>query len=201
MTRGTKSLLFGAHAFWLHPFFVYAAWVKLYGWTLDPRILVACIVHDWGYAGCEAMDDANGKQHPRLGAKIMHFLFDWHDEVQIHHDPWVSYARWGRSTKWHDFCLYHSRSMARLEGKMPSKLCAADKLAPCLMPAWLYIPMAKLSGEIWEYMEEGQKVDMGEHVDWLTYLFMTSDVPGHWFRGLQRYMASWVKSYMEKETA
>ncbi len=201
MTRGTKSLLFGAHCFFLHPFFVYAAWVKLYGWTFDPRIIVACIVHDWGYRGCEAMDDANGKQHPRVGAKIMHWLFDWGLENYIYKPPtmMIEIPLTRRSKKWHDFCLYHSRSIARLEGAKPSKLCAADKLAPALTPAWLYIPMATWSGEIFEYMEEGRGVQRGEYIDLLTYGAMRSGDKGSWFWGLKRYMEAWVKSYMAEE--
>ena len=33
MRVGTKSVLFGAHAFWLHPFALAVAWWKLYRWT------------------------------------------------------------------------------------------------------------------------------------------------------------------------
>ena len=48
MKVGTKSVLFGAHAFWLHPFFVAVAWTRLYGFPWDPRLWVAFFVHDLG---------------------------------------------------------------------------------------------------------------------------------------------------------
>ncbi len=175
---GTRSLLFGAHAVWLHWLFVAWAWTKLYGFPLDPRIWVSFVVHDLGYFSCRAMDDADGKRHPIVGAKIMAFLFG---------------PEWGK------FCRYHSRSLARLEGAKPSKLCAADKLAPALTPAWLYIPMATWSGEIYEYMEEGRGVQRGEYIDLLTYGAMRSGDKGSWFWGLKRYMEAWVKGYVTGE--
>lgn len=32
MKVGTKSVLFGAHCFFIHPVFVAIAWIKLFGW-------------------------------------------------------------------------------------------------------------------------------------------------------------------------
>ena len=49
MKVGTKSLLFGAHNIFIHPFLVFIAWWRLYGFPADPRLWVAFIVHDWGY--------------------------------------------------------------------------------------------------------------------------------------------------------
>lgn len=49
MRVGTKSVLFGAHAFWLHGFFVAAGWVKLYGPPWDVRIWLSFFLHDVGY--------------------------------------------------------------------------------------------------------------------------------------------------------
>jgi hypothetical protein len=51
MKVGTKSVLFGAHCFLIHPFFVAAAWIKLYGFPWDPRLWIAFFVHDLGYFG------------------------------------------------------------------------------------------------------------------------------------------------------
>ena len=75
MKLGTKSLLFGAHCFFVHPFCVLIAWIKIYGFPFDPRIWIAILVHDWGYWGKPDMDGLLGKMHPYLGAKIMsHYL-------------------------------------------------------------------------------------------------------------------------------
>src|SRR5271166_3701015 len=76
MRVGTKSVLFGYHSWWLHPFLVAEAWRRLYGFPWDPRLWVAFFVHDLGYFGMPNMDGVEGKQHPFFGAAIMHFLFD-----------------------------------------------------------------------------------------------------------------------------
>src|SRR5688500_4840559 len=131
MTVGTKSLLFGVHCFFIHPFTVAIAWTKLYGFPLDPRLWIAFIVHDWGYFGCSDMDGESGKYHPELGARIMRFIF---------------------GMKWGNFCLYHSRSIARRDRVKPSALCIADKFAWSIEPFWLYLPRALASGELKEYM-------------------------------------------------
>ena len=51
MRVGTKSVLFGVHAVWIHPFFVAWAWWKLFGFPWDFRIWSACFLHDAGYIG------------------------------------------------------------------------------------------------------------------------------------------------------
>src|SRR5215472_14200778 len=116
MKVGTKSVLFGAHQFAIHPWFVAGAWWKLYGFPWDPRLWVAFFVHDIGYIGKPNMDGPEGELHPYIGAKIMGALF-------------------GKT--WHDFCLYHSRFLAKRHGVQFSRLCVADKLSICITPAWL----------------------------------------------------------------
>ena len=76
MKIGTRSVLFGAHQFLLHPLFVAVAWWRLYGFPWDPRLWVAFFVHDLGYLGKPNMDGPEGEEHPRLGAVIMGWLFD-----------------------------------------------------------------------------------------------------------------------------
>lgn len=135
MTVGTKSLLFGVHCFFIHPITVAIAWIKLFGFPFDPRIWISFIVHDWGYFGCTDMDGESGKYHPKVGADIMSALF---------------------GKEWGDFCLYHSRSVARSHNAKPSLLCIADKLAWSIEPYWLYLPRAKMSGELKEYMKSAE---------------------------------------------
>lgn len=183
MKTGTKSVLFGAHCFFIHPWFVLWAYWKLYGFTLDPRIIVACVVHDWGYWGKRSMDDEDGETHPLLGAKIMGWLFDSADSEC--------------SGEWYEFTLLHSRYYAKRLGKPFSPLCVADKLAICLTPWWLYIPLVKLTGEINEYMHNGRtaKLDPSksnyEAVKNLKQGAIAGDVK-LWYSGLQEYMAIWV---------
>jgi len=76
MKIGTRSVLFGAHCFFIHPWFVAAAWWKLFGFPWDPRLWVAFAVHDIGYWGKPNMDGEEGEMHPMTGAKIMGWLFD-----------------------------------------------------------------------------------------------------------------------------
>lgn len=130
MKIGTKSLLYGAHCFFIHPMFVFMAWWRLYGFPYDPRLWVAFVVHDWGYWGKPNMDGPEGESHVELGAKIMGKLF---------------------GPTWADFTRYHSRFYARKDGAKPSKLCYADKLATWYEWPLFYLLRATLTGEIKEY--------------------------------------------------
>jgi hypothetical protein len=183
MKTGTKSVLFGAHCFFIHPWFVLWAYWKLYGFTLDSRIIVACLVHDWGYWGKSEMDSDDGETHPLLGARIMGYLFDYKDNLY--------------ESPWHDFALLHSRYYAKRLGKPFSRLCVADKLSICLTPWWLYIPLVKLTGEINEYMHNGRTAKLDpdksnyEAVKKLKQGAIAGDVK-LWYSGLQEYMAIWV---------
>jgi hypothetical protein len=142
MKTGTKSVLWGVHCWFIHPFFVAWAWAKLYGFPFDPRLWVAFFVHDIGYFGLGRMDDAEGERHPELGARIMGALF---------------------GQDWHDLCLYHSRFYSKRAGVVPSRLCYADKLAPSLEPWWFYLPRAWASGELWEYLSMAGGRDGGKY--------------------------------------
>lgn len=143
MTVGTKSILYGAHTFWIHPLFVAYAWWRLYGFPWDIRLWVAFCVHDLGYWGKPNMDGPEGEDHVRLGASIMHWLFD---EIF----GLVPSYRSGRNT-WYQFCFYHSRYMAKRYNTEPSRLCYADKLAFVITWPWLYKLQVQLTGEWREY--------------------------------------------------
>lgn len=151
---GTKSLLFGAHAFYLHPIYAMRAWIHIEGWTLNPAVWLSVFVHDFGYWGCRDIDGEDGKKHPEFGARVMRFL----------DCPLCALSLWGPtihcSRKWHDFCLYHSRSYSRSKGANPSRLCAPDKLSFKYQIKWLYIFMTELTGELDEYMTHA--VQLGE---------------------------------------
>ena len=131
MRVGTKSVLFGVHAIWIHPFFVVWAWWRLFGFPWDFRLWVAFFVHDSGYFCKRDMEGFDGQRHVLLGDRIMGWFF---------------------GPEWRDFTLCHSRHWAKRVGTKYSKLCLADKLAFVLTPAWIYLPMARLSGELQEYM-------------------------------------------------
>ena len=132
MKVGTKSVLFGAHQFALHPLLVTVAWWRLYGFPRDPRLWIAFAIHDLGYISKPNMDGPEGETHPEWAARIMGRLF---------------------GPEWHDFCLLHSRFYAKQLGRQPSRLCVADKLVIAMEPSWLYVPRVRLTGEIREYRQ------------------------------------------------
>ncbi len=185
MKIGTKSVLFGAHQFLIHPLFVALAWWQLYGFPWDVRLWVAFFVHDLGYIGKPNMDGEEGEEHPWLGAVIMGRLFDRtpDDPPQCPHPLCLNGWLFGetethfiddgecpvcRSARlaaqhWHDFTLYHSRFMARRHGREHSRLCVADKLAGCLEPDWLYLARVIATGEIVEYMSIAAHKEGGKY--------------------------------------
>ena len=132
MPVGTRSLLYGVHAFWLHPFAVALTWWKLYGFPWDPRLWVAFIVHDWGYWGCQQHGRPGGEDAP------LHRRQDHADGCLA-----TSGGTWSSTTV---------ATTPRCTARQPSKLCAPDKLASAVYPTWLYLILGTLTGEIDEYM-------------------------------------------------
>ena len=175
MTVGTKSILFGAHCAVIHPWFVAAAWWRLFGFPWDPRLWVAFFVHDLGYFGKPNMDGPEGETHVELGAQVMTKLF---------------------GMTWGNFSRYHSRFYAKRDGVTPSALCIADKLAITLTPAWLYLPMARVSGEIYEYMALAEKRNLAGEGKYVTMNLATNNQRA-WYAGVQRYVAAWVEEHKD----
>jgi hypothetical protein len=135
LSRGTSSLLFGAHQLIIHPLILAYCYYKLYGLTLDPRVWISFIVHDWGYFGKPNMDGQEGKMHPVFGAMIMKSLF---------------------GKKWYYFTVCHSRYMSDFYKLKVSRLCMADKMAILYTPLWLYT-----KSELSEYMSYCNETDRG----------------------------------------
>jgi len=181
MKLGTKSILFGAHQFILHPIFVAIAYIRLYGFPFDPRIWIAFLVHDWGYWGKSDIDGKEGKTHPVLGAEIMRFFFD--ETNVMSYDAGVGSIYW-LNTKWYDFTLYHSRFYADNNKESYSKLCYADKLAFCIPPMWLYLLLVNLTGEIHEYMNNAQDIT--------TFTDHSISNQIIWYKSLHTHMQSWI---------
>ncbi len=175
MRVGTKSVLFGAHCFFIHPFFVAVGWWALYGFPWDPRLWAAFFLHDLGYIQKENMDGPEGEEHVHLGATIMGLIFgDW----------------------WADFTLRHSRYWAKRNGVNVSKLCYADKLAFAMTPGWLYLPMARATGELAEYMAKSRDRQAGCAVFTETERTqLESADPASWLEGLQSYTKRWVEEH------
>jgi hypothetical protein len=209
MKVGTKSVLYGAHCFLLHPWFVAAGWRRLYGFPWDPRLWVAFFVHDLGYWGKPNMDGPEGELHPFLGAKIMGRLFDYRsaDGDFAWNASWFARS-FGRAIAkvfgvsppggtspdlnltWYCFTFYHSRFLAKRYGTEPTRLCAADKLSIALTPGWLYLPMARWTGEIHEYRRDAKA---GKYAHMRTY----RDDERAWHAAMQAYLCSWVAEFVK----
>lgn len=170
MKQGTKSVLFGAHQFIIHPVFVAIAWIKLYGFPVDPRVWIAFVIHDWGYWGKPNMDGAEGKTHPEWAANIMHALFDGYIITESCSN--CSMEINGRtielesraicrslSVKWYNFMLLHSRHYVEKYNAKPSRLCVADKMAFVITPRWLYMMLLRFTGELTEYVKNFYKIE------------------------------------------
>lgn len=178
---GTRSVLYGAHQFLIHPLFVAVAWWKLFGFPWDPRLWAAFIVHDLGYIGKPNMDGPEGEAHVEVGAWIMASLF---------------------GPAWGDFSRYHSRFYAKRDGRAPSRLCIADKLAVALEPAWLYLPRVIASGEIREYMAlAGVRNSEGKYAGQprtkSESMGLDLSTRRAWFRNMTEYLRWWVEEHRD----
>lgn len=136
MTIGTKSLLFGCHQVIIHPVFTFAGWVFLYKVkSISFQVLLAIIIHDWGYFSCKSMDGPDGGAlHPFRILCRFGFIYN-------------------SFPKAYEEILYHSRHLSKLYEHEPSRLCWADKLGTGIMPSILWAVLAYASGEGWEYMD------------------------------------------------
>jgi len=174
MRVGTKSVLFGVHAVWIHPFFVAWGWWKLFGFPWDLKLWLAFALHDVGYIYCPNMDGSEGEEHVVLGGRIMGWLL---------------------GPEWRDFTLCHSRHWAKRVGKRYSRLCLADKLAFVLTPAWLYLPMARMSGELQEYMRVASGRQLCGGITDFEQSLLDSRDPRVWLEGLKIYTRRWVEQH------
>lgn len=135
MKVGTKSLLFGCHQFILHPIFVYSAWINCYRELPNPKETICIIIHDWGYWGKPNMDGPEGELHPQWAAHVA-----------------TKYL----GGEYGILCLLHSRFAARAVMRPVSKLCLPDKIGVAKMPDWLWVILARFTGELYEYMGQSK---------------------------------------------
>lgn len=168
---GTRSVLVGAHAFYLHPWFLAWSWYRLYGIPWDPRYWFCFFLHDIGYIGKPNMDGDEGETHPLLGAKIIRKLF---------------------GQEWGDFCICHSRFYAKRLGKRYSRLCVADKYAIVVTPSWIYLPMVQLTGELREYMDIKRESKYYESN-------FNHATPYDWHQSIKKYIGAWVVEHKEAD--
>lgn len=138
MNVGTKSILFGVHAFWYHPFVVARAWKYIYSKWPSWEEWICIFFHDVDYWGKPNMDGAEGRRHPEGGARIVCGLVKWFG---------------GNNEAAYQLTLYHSSHYARFNSVEPSALYLPDKVSILFEPRWWYLLRAKLSGEVHEYVD------------------------------------------------
>lgn len=193
---GTRSVLWGAHCFFLHPFFVAAAWRQLYGPPKDWRLWAAFFLHDLGYWGKPNMDGPEGESHPFWGAKALYWLVYIIELGSA--NPTVSRKI---AKRWYDFSYYHSRFLAKRDKQTYSLLCVADKLACALEPDWLYIARVWASGELWEYisLRQGQNNSKykGEPDPGGVAEAMADGSIRGWRKGLRIYCREWAMAHKD----
>ena len=197
MTIGTRSVLFGAHQFLIHPLMVALGWWTLYGIPLDPRLWVAFFVHDLGLMGKPDIDGEKGEQHPYRGAFLMARWFD------KEHKPIARllnrhFGKCPYHTNWYAFTVLHSRYLRNRQfpDMELSMLCFADKMAIVVEPWWLYLPRVWLTGELKLYMRTSQEASSREPVS-SAESGMMRGAPREWFDGLKSYMLRWVQEHMD----
>ena len=176
MKIGTRSILFGAHQFILHPLILFVAWWQLYGFPADYRLWVAFFVHDLGYVSKPNMDGPEGETHVEFGARMMGRLF---------------------GPEWGDFCRYHSRFYAKRDGKHFSRLCVADKQAIVIDPWWLYLPRVWLSGELTEYMQiaAGHSTDKYAASNKYANEYRDTSSVRRWHTTMVDYLVKWIAQH------
>ena len=207
MRIGTKSVLFGAHCFFLHPWFVAWAWWELYGFPWDPRLWVAFAVHDLGYFGKPNMDGEEGERHPWFGARVCSYLFATSIVLPSRFARTIGrvldvlFGQDAYGTNWYSLLLYHSRFLAKQYGAPPSRFCMADKLAIALTPAWLYLPLVRVTGEIYEYMALAKKRNLvvGDPTAQGKYVSMNLGTANQkiWYADVRRYVRRWVEEHKD----
>ncbi len=146
MSIGTKSVLFGVHAFWVHPVVVALAWRRYHRqWPNRLTEWIAIFFHDFGYWGKPNMDGKEGKGHPWDGCHYAEkFLRFFGYDLQTIVPVFVH-------------IMGHSRSFCKEYGYAISPLCAPDKLSILIEPSWFYFLRAHLSGEIYEFVDMARR--------------------------------------------
>lgn len=192
MKIGTRSVLYGAHCVLIHWACVALAWYRLYGFNSvcigilvrheemgvtyrkrvyaslwNYRLWCAFFLHDLGYWGKPNMDGEEGERHPEWACRQMRSMFG---------EPWGQ------------FVLLHSRFYAKRLGLPLSPLCYADKLAITYLPAWLYLPMVRATGELDEYMSMARVNSNG---------VISGENASRWYHEMQAYVRSWVLEHKD----
>lgn len=148
MKIGSKSVLFGVHAFWFHPITVVKAWKYFYGRFPTMEETLCILVHDLGYWGSKDIDGSEGVNHPTAGGRIAARLVYWYNRALFRGD-----TKAGNRWVWaYGFCVTHSKHYTASIGANAGPLYPPDKLSILFDPVWFYLFRARLSGELKEWL-------------------------------------------------
>ena len=203
---GTRSLLFGVHQVFIHPWVVAIAWIKLYGWPKEWQIWLAFLIHDWGYWGCQEMDGEDGEQHPKFAANLMFKIVVDIEffKLRSFRKPiaWIDASKASdKAQEWYEFCLYHSRHFAKQAGTKPSRLCVADKLATAVEPAWMYVPRAWITGELAQYRQvHVNRISANGQINDSERALLLYGNHWQWKWALSNYLSRWALAHKEDQS-
>lgn len=210
MRIGTKSVLFGAHQFLIHPLVLALSWWKLYGFSevwIGTRVRYLTLPGPGTDRGPWPFQWAVTASLRDYRLWLAFFLHDIGylgkpnmdgPEGESHPEKGAALMRRWFGDAWGDFCLFHSRYYAKRAGRNPSVLCRADKLAIALEPSWLYLPRVWASGELTEYLTQSRAADIkASGLSPALAADLVSGNPWRWHKALRVYMARWVKDHPE----
>lgn len=218
MRIGTRSVLFGAHCFFIHPLLIAYGWYKAYGFR---RVFIGTrLVPDF-------IEDNAGRRWPLHATRdVFASLLDprlWlafvvHDlgyigkpnmdgpEGETHPEFGARIMRRLCGDAWGDLVLLHSRYYAKRRASDVSPLCFADKWVIVVEPSWLYLPRVWASGELREFLDVAYRraltVVQGDHDplnDAERAAFRSMDAV-RWHRALKSYMHRWIIAHADGTT-
>lgn len=210
MKIGTKSVLFGAHQFILHPLLLIIGWYLEYGFN---RVRIRFAKREIPRSIWDVPRRAYDEQiltslwDPRLWvAFIVHDLGYWGkpnmdgSEGETHPEFGAAVMRRLFGEPWGEFVLCHSRYYAKRLGKPLSPLCYADKRVIIIEPWWLYLPRVWATGELAEFIAVAQRratapIEPGDPLTFHERSAMASGNARAWNRAVRSYMRRWVAEH------
>lgn len=211
MKIGTKSVLYGAHCFLFHWFFVALGWFHLYGLRrvaigdkmVQGRPTVGDIVNVTVPPSYRRVQ-MTGLWDPRLW--LAFFLHDIGyigkpnmdgDEGETHPELACRLMNRWFGAPWGQFCLFHSRFYAKKLDHPVSPLCYADKMAIVFTPTWLYLPFVRATGEIKEYMKLAEKMNDGAGGGKYASMQLSVADQHAWLWDVKAYVTKWVNEHKD----